>query len=362
MPLLGISAGIEWTRGSLGGMLVRSAALIEGLRLEEPLQFGPVTIAPVDLDLGFVGRDGRDIVNAQLEALGFVSRVEAPAWGMQLWPRRKLAVATLGPVAGDVSTTLLLARVVSQVVDLLALSHGGDPRELADVVEISEDDGATWRTLAQMFGSGPYPGSVLERLATPQHPVSPLDPQVAWQRQLLEPRLAVWLRLHRNLVGELRWDVRMFRAFSLLETIARELYSTDLPVYDDHGAALIDERGAPFTTGNARGLVYKLVSDALATTSISSALLLAHPSRTLWDEVEVWLAVRNAVAHEGGWQPPAEGLANPERRVRTAAAFETAGRGDGLEAGWQRYADAAQAATEVALRAAMQKPPGMTDG
>jgi hypothetical protein len=56
------------------------------------------------------------------------------------------------------------------------------------------------------------------------------------------------------------------------------------------------------------------------------------------------------VAHEGHWRPPAlpSDLANQQRR--SADAFELAGRGDGLESGSLRYADAVTAATEAVLR------------
>ena len=81
--------------------------------------------------------------------------------------------------------------------------------------------------------------------------------------------------------------------------------------------------------------------------------------RSLWDEVGIWSDIRNLVAHEGQWLPPAlpSTLAGAQRR--SAAALEVAGRGDGYDAGANRYADAVMAATEAVLRfVALQEATG----
>jgi hypothetical protein len=42
-------------------MLMRAAALIEGLRLEARVTLEPFVVQPVSLDRKFIGRDGRGI-------------------------------------------------------------------------------------------------------------------------------------------------------------------------------------------------------------------------------------------------------------------------------------------------------------
>ena len=74
-------------------MLIRAAALIEGLRLETPVTLEPFVVRPVSLDRKFIGRDGRAIFNAELADAAFVTYIDRPTWGVQLWPRRKLALA-----------------------------------------------------------------------------------------------------------------------------------------------------------------------------------------------------------------------------------------------------------------------------
>ena len=47
-------------------MWMRAAALIEGLRLEDPITLEPLVVTPVSPDRKFIGRDGRGIFNAEL--------------------------------------------------------------------------------------------------------------------------------------------------------------------------------------------------------------------------------------------------------------------------------------------------------
>jgi len=79
----------------------------------------------------FIGRDGRAIFNTELAAAGFATAVDQPTWGAQLWPRRRLALAVSSAVEGDAATMpMVLALVANRMTDVLAFSHGGDPRVL----------------------------------------------------------------------------------------------------------------------------------------------------------------------------------------------------------------------------------------
>ena len=162
--------------------------------------------------------------------------------------------------------------------------------------------------------------------------------------------LSLWLSLQRGIAAESQWDVGVLRCCSLLEAIGRERLASNRPVLDADGRPLAGHDGAPATTRQLRGLIYVLVQEAIDAIAPSPRVLLSHPTRTLWEEVGIWGDIRNMVAHEGHWRHPVleSSLTNPQRR--SAAAFELAGRGDGLEAGWLRYADAVSAATEAVLR------------
>ncbi|MGH2743815.1 MAG: hypothetical protein ACRDN8_15340, partial [Thermoleophilaceae bacterium] len=249
--------------------------------------------------------------------------------------------------------TLLAKLMVNRLADLLALTQGGAPRVVAGVSEISENDPARWRTLAIMAGGGPWPGSKLENLATDAATVPSLNVAALWTTLDIEPRAPLWLSLHRGIAAEPRWDTRIFRICSLLETMGAEVFAKAVAVVDGEGRRLRGHGGQQMTTATPRGAAYMLLRRSLHALSLPDDPLLAHPSRTLWDQVGVWVDVRNAVAHEGSWRPPPLPTRKARRQQRVAEAFELAGRGDGLEGGWIRYDQACAAGAELALRAAV---------
>lgn len=209
----------------------RCAYLLEGVRLDDEIRLHPMTVGPIALEHGYFGRDGRDIFNAALARAGFVTVIAPWTWGPQIAPRRRLALAVADILEVDdaASAVTLTNSIATRVADALALTHGGAPHVVAGVAEISEDAGVHWRMLAVMVGSGPWPGSALDKLATDAHPVSPLDVAALWQSFDASPRTGLWLSLHRGIAAEPRWDVRMFRVSSLLELIARELICPGSP-------------------------------------------------------------------------------------------------------------------------------------
>jgi hypothetical protein len=332
--------------------LLRSAALIDGLRLDDALPIGALVVEPVSLEGGFAGRELRQTFNDLLAAHGFVSSFDQPGWAMQLAPRRRLAFVATPPVEVEqvVPASLEASRELGRLVDALALTHGGAPRIFAGANEFSSDEGRSWRTLALMAGSGTYPGNVLERLLPDGERLGAVDPRDIWVGARSSPLIALWLSLYRGVSAEPRWDVRMLRACSLLEAIGRERIDRDTAVVDTNGEALLNHDGRPATTEALRGLLYMLVSQAVEKVLSSSRVLLTHDERSLWEEVGVWTDIRNMVGHEGQWLPPSFPSTRKGPQQRSAAALKFAGRGDGYEGGANRYCDAIMAGTEVVLR------------
>jgi len=332
---------------------IRAAVLLEGLRLDEPLSFPPFEVSPVPKERKFIGRDGREIFNAELAQAGFVTEVDAPGWGVQLWPRKQLAFAICQPLEGDVHISFAVAALANQLADLVTLSHGGEPRVVACAFEASEDQEQSWRPIVLMVGGGRQPGTALDRLAHASGLPS-LDPTAVWDRAASDVRFSLWLSLFRSAASEPRWDAQMFRVCALLETVAATGVSISAePLRDSRGRGLLGHNGQPATTQAARGRLYVLLRDSLSALEMDERPLLSHPAHSLWDEVGIWLDVRNAVAHEGGWSPPPLNTQHPGRRDRVAAAFSATARGGGLDSGWLRYAEASVAGAEAVLRAAL---------
>lgn len=244
--------------------LLRSAALIEGLRLDVSLPIGALVVEPVPLEGGFAGAELRQTFNDLLASHGFVSEFDRPGWAMQLAPRRRLAFVASPPVEVEriVPASLEASHELARLVDALALIHGGAPRIFAAANEFSSDEGRSWRTLALMAGSGIYPGSVLERLLPEGELLEDVDPREIWVGARSSPLIALWLSLYRGVSAEPQWDVRVLRACSLLEAIGRERIDRGAAVLDDAGGELLDNGDRPATTAQLQGLMYVLVRDA----------------------------------------------------------------------------------------------------
>lgn len=332
--------------------LLRSAALIEGLRLEESLSVGALVFEPVPHEAGFAGRELRRTFNDLLAARGFVSEFDRPMWAVQLAPRRRLAFVATPPVEVDeiAPASMEATRELRRLVNVLALTHGGAPQIFAAANEVSSDGGKSWRPLALMAGSGVYPGNVLERLLPDGELLTAVDPRDIWLHAKSSPLIALWLSLYRGISAENRWDVRVLRACSLLEAIGRERVDRSTGVVDEAGNALFDHGGKQATTRQLRGLTYVLVRDGVEAVLSSPRVLLTRDTQSLWDEVGIWVDIRNMVAHEGQWLPPALASTLEDSQRRSAAALKLAGRSDGYDSGGRRYNDTVMAATEVVLR------------
>jgi hypothetical protein len=332
----------------------RSAHLVEGVRLKEPLLLPPLRLSPLAPERGYGGRELLGAFNGELSDAGFATRIAPSAWAPQVAPRRRLALAVCQRLETAEASKAIQAHslLVARLVDLLALTHGGAPREVGGVVEVAEPEG-TWRTLAILAGQGPWPGSPLAQLATDQLAIGQLTLPELWRQPQRDPRAPVWLSLHRGIAGEPRWDVRLLRLVALLEAIAIETIPAGQAVVDRTGAQLFDYDGKPAGSTDARGRIYLLLDRCLAALHLADEPLRTQPEHSLWHEIGIWRDVRNAVAHEGRCPLPRSG-AGTTRQRRVVAAFERAARGGSLDGGWLRYADTAAAAADLVLRAAVR--------
>lgn len=204
-------------------VFIRSAHLFEGVRLEREVVLEPFTVRPVSLDRGYFGRDARVAFNAELADSGAVTVVDAPSWGVQFGPYHRMAFAVSAEFAfADTRGLFSLNAAAAQLAGPLALAYGGVPRLLASITEARATREDEWRTAAITAGGGdPQTGALLQ-VQTAGHPIEEIAPEAIWTRASKDRRLTFWLTLFRDVLAESRWDVRVFRVCSLLETIGGE--------------------------------------------------------------------------------------------------------------------------------------------
>lgn len=87
-----------------GAMRVRAAWLIEGVRMDGPVRMAPLSLSPVSLDRGYVGREAREIFNAELTDAGFVTAVGDRFGGHR---SRRIAGSSVSSAMSSISTACL---------------------------------------------------------------------------------------------------------------------------------------------------------------------------------------------------------------------------------------------------------------
>jgi hypothetical protein len=315
----------------------------------------PLSLSPVSLERGYVGREAREIFNGELADAGFVTAVEQPIWGAQIAPYRRLVRVVSDELdivgvseVGDVDS------LAARAANVLVVIWGGAPEVIAGAIEVWDERQGKWSTLSVSVGGGAWQASLVRKLLPSGVVLADDDPDELWAASAEDPRVTLWLSLFRGLSRDRAWDRRVFRACSLLETIASEVAPSRTRVVDRDGDGLLDREGKAATTKQSRGKLHWTVQRSLVALGLPDVLVAAHPTRTLWAEVGVWYDIRNAVAHEGYWPTPPLPTRSTERRDEVAEAFSVAARGDGIDSGWLRYADRSCAAVEVVLRAALK--------
>lgn len=328
----------------------RQATFIEGVRLLDPMTVGPVYVEPLpDVSLG------RALVSelaAALERLGFVTPLDVPAVRASISAPRPVSVLLIGGQAESfVQMTRLFAANIRLVRDVLTLTCGGASRLLCQVLEHRTDDGE-WLPLGVTNGGPGWQRSEIQALAPDGFVLAALDPTETYESLAQRPVVAFWVQLFTSAITEQRWDVRIFRLWSVLETIAKRIVPAGEHVTRPDGAPIIDHKGKPATTSSPVGRVYALLRQVHAVLALPHELVVCHPDHALWDEVAAWYAIRNAVAHDGAWRlaEPAGG-GTPAQLRALAGIIRAARPGGSVEEGFDRYRQHLEANVEGVLRA-----------
>lgn len=194
------------------------------------------------------------------------------------------------------------AHIARRLLDIVCLNRGDSPTVLAAAVGRHQPNGTVVLEGATTLDRR-YSGNLIGGLISGES-VSGLNRQ--WAQAQSDARIFLWLRLFNEAIADARWDYRVFRCFNLLEGIAKEVLPKNQPVLDTDGSPRMQGDGkTTYTSKQARGAVYLLLRKAGHLLPSVGQPDGSTTQADLWDETEVWVAIRNEVAHTGSWEKPA---------------------------------------------------------
>jgi hypothetical protein len=255
----------------------------------------------VPIQQSTLGSDGPVVLNGALEQLGWTARVDPDEW-LKGYRIRHPAVVVIvdgfeadsfeqaGPKAED---------LVDRLVTLLAFHRDAAPTLLASVLERRESD-AEWIPEELGMHSRSYQGNLVGGF------ISGEDPQTLrrdWDAlESINPSARLWMRLLWEARAETDLGFRIFRFVDLLEAISRERVTIGEPVTDAEGAQVLIEEGRPATTRSTRGLIHNWALEVGRRRQVEMRGTVLPGSNGFWEACGVWVGLRHAVAHHGGFR------------------------------------------------------------
>lgn len=275
----------------------RALSLLEGVLLTQPSRVAGMSVLP--LDDSTRGEAVPVLINTLLDAHGYSgSRVRAEQFAEEYTRRRPVVVCIVDDLRAD---DLRQARETMDenafaIASLLSVQRNASATPVAGFAENVNDpsDARGWLNV------GSYPGNRAGGFISGENQG---DTFYRFEALRNDGRLQLWLTLHRDALNEPRDDFRFFRYFNVLEALGREMFGSITPLVNSLGESLMTEDRKPATTYTARGKVYALLDHLAAVTHTSQLGWCVEPETSLWSDIRIWTAIRDAVAHDGGLRP-----------------------------------------------------------
>lgn len=337
----------------VGERRYRAVLLAEGVLLTRALRVPGMVAQP--LSNSTRGLDLAEVLNAVLAQLSLRAQVDPSAWLDEYRRRRPTLVIHADNLhaTGPEEAAQVAVEAAADLLALLALRRDAAPTLLAGVIESTDTDPAehvVW------MGVQPYAGNLLGGFLSGE---SQAGLVALYEGLAADPRARLWLSLHRDALADARWDFRFFRQFNLLEAMARAYFGENASVVDASGDPIVGANGAPATTRSARGKVYALVRWYLGVSQSAETNFCSDGSSPLWEEVGVWVGLRDAVAHDGGYRADSAKRITSAKRVEDA--FAQFQRDDpDVDPAWT-YLRNIQEATKSIVDAVLRNPPAPYD-
>ncbi|MFJ4874602.1 hypothetical protein ACIP93_05250 [Streptomyces sp. NPDC088745] len=332
-----------------------SVILADDLLITSQLRIPGISV--LKLTDSTLGSDGASVLNSVLGQLGFTAFVSSEAWLSEMRNRRPAVVLHMPSVqAPDAGTAAMASRKAAhQLLDLLALNRGSRGRIIGGVIgtPTSAPSGGMKFSGSWIEGGG-YQGNLLGGFIAGEDPHSLLS---QWDAVSQDPRLRLWLSLYSDAIMDERWEYQLFRCFNLLEGIGKEKLPSNAAIVGSDGIPKLMANGQKYTTKQAQGKVFELLRLIASMTNQAEsnfALRGTGGSGDLWDEIGVWTAVRNSVAHRGSWSLP-EGKTPDAKHAQIEQGIKARGHDQTMASGVDALVRSIRNAAEATISAGLRK-------
>lgn len=298
----------------------RALAVIEGLYITATLRIPGAEIRPIEQRPA--DKERRQIVNDELESLGWPARIPADPW-IEAARSRSPMTAIVVPLmwAKDFDEAFTNVRdLVERVIGLLALNRNATGRLVAIVLEQRQpDDSGKSRIYPP---SRYYRGNLMGGLISGESQSTLLR---QYEASGADPLLRLCCELYAEALADWSIDARFLRLWSILELLSGARIPTDQKVIRRDGTTW---PGRYNTTSYAAPRVYHYIREYFDAASLDETSTL-HPAGDLYEAVRTWYGRRNATGHYGR-------LAVSDARQQDQSWYSWAARSVSNESEWIR--------------------------
>ncbi len=291
-----VDAGPEAVTGREDGAAARPApfrlcSLVEGVLLGGARHIGALQVRPI-AGVTLASAPAGEL-NEHLGLLQWPTRI--PMEGDVSRHPAVVAVSTRTEVTPEQALAAHLADLDATLTAVAGL-RGGNPSMQLTVIEREEGD--AWRPLGVIDHRVGHGGNLLTGFLAGDD-AALLERYASAARK---PAVALWLTLAREAAREPTSEGKLFRYAQLLEILATAGDVADQPL-DDEGAPLAWRSGSTKgVAGSVQRRILDLIRSAARQRQVTLASLLPPGVDDVWFTVRCIVAVRDAVAHHGGFE------------------------------------------------------------
>lgn len=305
--------------------LYRGVYIYDNILLSQVHRVPGISLVP--LQNSSLGSDVISVINDLLPQFGFLDALDTQVWMARMQTEHPAIVLTIHVHAtSDESAIATIEGQTYRLAVLTAFRRMSSPTfrggVLARRIGTDQYQGIRWWT-----GPQTYRGNLLGGFLAGEDQSELLD---MWGRLQHRPNVELLMSLYRNALSEASWEYQFFRYYNLLESVGADKYPNSTPVLDLQGHPRLQNNPdqTPYTAAQSRGKVYLLGQEVARSSGLPEDNLIGvtanTPTMTFWEMTNLWVKMRDQIAHRGRWHLAANEVES-RRRMRLRIAFENLG-------------------------------------